>query len=184
MRVQSKRLRRRLVELQLDRERRFAAGKAGAVADAEDMRVHREGFGVESDVKNDVGGLAAHAGQRFERRAIVRHLAVILRDQGFRQRDDVLRLGIEQADRLDVLFQAVLTQGHHLFGRLHLGEERARRLVDAGIGRLGGQHHRDQQLEDVARFQLGFGMRVRFRQTAVEFEDVCLFHRPSTSPMR
>jgi hypothetical protein len=48
-----------LVELLLDRKRRLAFGKAGTVADAENMRVDGKGFGTECGIHNDIGGLSS-----------------------------------------------------------------------------------------------------------------------------
>ena len=61
-------------------------------------------------------------------------------------------------------------------GRLHLGEQAARRLVDPDIGRLRRQRHRDQQRVGVHIFELGLRRGIGLGQTAVEFEDVGLLH--------
>jgi hypothetical protein len=94
---------RALSSFQLDRERRLARREAGAVADAEDMGVDREGFRAEGGVHHDIGGLAADAGQGVQHVAVLRNLAAEIAHQNFGQGDDVLRLGVEQADGLDVL---------------------------------------------------------------------------------
>ena len=52
------------------------------------------------------------------------------------QGDDILRLGVKQADRLDVPFQLLLAQRDHLLGREHFGEQQPRSLVHANIGGL------------------------------------------------
>lgn len=89
----------------------LAGGDVGAVADPEDMRVHRHGELVESGVEHDVGGLAADAGQGFQVLAIVRHLAAMPFDEQTAGFDDVFRLGRVQADGLDVSAQAFVAQG-------------------------------------------------------------------------
>ena len=81
MRVAPERAGARLVQLQFDRERVLAARQAGAVADAEDVGVDREGLVPEGGVEHDVGGLAADAGQRLQRGAVVGHLAAMVADQ-------------------------------------------------------------------------------------------------------
>ena len=63
MRVAPERLRHAFFQLELDRERVLAGRKAGAVADAEDMRVYGEGFLPKSGVEHDVRGLPADTGQ-------------------------------------------------------------------------------------------------------------------------
>ena len=61
-----------------------------------------------------------------------------------------LRLGVEQADGLDVPVEPLLAQLHHLLRRVcRAANSVPRRLVDADIGRLGRQHHRDEQGEGI-----------------------------------
>ena len=120
------------------------------LASPEDVGVDREGLGAERGVHHDIGGLAADAGQGGERIAVAGNRAAELLDEDPRQPDDVLRLGIEQADALDVLLERVLAERDHLRGRLDLLEQRARRLVDAGVGRLRRQHHGDEQLISIS----------------------------------
>ncbi len=55
--------------------------EAGAVGDAEDMRVDGDGWLAEGSVQHDIGGLAPDAGQRLQRLAIMRHLAAMALDQ-------------------------------------------------------------------------------------------------------
>lgn len=62
MRMQHELRRDHLFETELDLERRLAARKPGAVADAEDMGVDRHGVLAKGHVEHDIGGLAARAG--------------------------------------------------------------------------------------------------------------------------
>ena len=78
---------------------------------------------AERGVEDDIGGLAPDAGQRFEQVAVLRHLAAVAVDEDLRGGDDVLRLGVEQADGLDVLAQRLLAKVEHLLRRRHLGEQ-------------------------------------------------------------
>ena len=89
-----------------------------------------------------------------------RHRAAMLGDQFLRQRDHVLRLVAVKPDRLDVVAHALLAERDHFFRRVGGGKQRGRRLVDAGIGRLRRQHHRDQQRVgiDVSEFAARFGI--------------------------
>ena len=79
-----------------------------------------------------------------------------------RQRDDVLRLVAIEPDGLDVVAHLVLAEREHLLRRIGDREQRARRAVDAGVGRLRRQHHRDQQRVGVEMLQfalrLGIGV--------------------------
>ena len=85
-------------------------------------------------------------------------------------------VAFEQADAFDVLLEPVFTQFDHLLRRFDLLEQRAGGLVDADIGGLRGQHHRDQHLVGIAEFQLGLWRGVGFGEAAEEFENVGAFH--------
>ena len=181
MRAQPEGLRHALFELGLDLLGGLALGEAGAVADAQDMRVHREGLLPEPAIEHDIGGLAAHAGQADEILARVGHLAAIFVDQQLAERDHVLGLGIEQADGLDVLLQPVFAQGEHRLRRLDCAEQRAGRLVDADIGCLRGERDRHHQLVGIAIFQLGLGRGIVLGEPAEKFEDLVLGHNPAVT---
>ena len=114
MRADQERRRGDLVELEFDREHVLAFGEASAVGDAEDMRVDRDRRLAERGVEHDVGGLAPDPGELFERCAIGGDLATMFVDQNARGGDDVLGLGVEQADSLDRIAQCVLAKVEHL----------------------------------------------------------------------
>ena len=59
--VAAERRGRDLVELELDLQRGLAGREPGAVGDAEDVGVDREGLLAERGVEDDIGGLAADA---------------------------------------------------------------------------------------------------------------------------
>lgn len=94
---------------------------AGAVGDAEDMRVHRHGQLPEGGVEHHVGGLAANPGQGFEVLAVVGDLAAVLFDEDAAGFDDVLRLAVVEADGLDVLRQPLDAEGVDRLGVLATG---------------------------------------------------------------
>lgn len=75
--------------------------KPGAVADAEDMGIDREGFLAERGVEHDIGRLAADAGKLLQLFPGGRDLAPMALDQRLAERNDIPRLGVEKADRLD-----------------------------------------------------------------------------------
>jgi len=81
MSMEPERLRRCLVELFFNRQRRLARCQAGPIADPEDMRIDGEGFGTKSDVHHDIGSLAADTRQCFERITVWWHLAAMVSDQ-------------------------------------------------------------------------------------------------------
>ena len=149
-----------LVELLLHVERRLAGRKPGAVADPEDVGVDRDGRLAERDVEHDIGGLAADAGQLLQRLARGRHLAAVIVDQLLRERDDVLGLGVEQADGLDEVAHLGLAELHHLLRCVGSGEQRGGRLVDTGVGGLRRQHHGDEQRVGIDVLKLGLRLRI------------------------
>ncbi len=162
----------------LDLERIFSRRQPGAVADAEDVGVDRDGRLAERDVEHHIGGLAPDARQRLQRLARARHLPAMLGHQPARQLDHVLGLGAEQPDGLDQLAHALLAERDHLFRRVGGREQRGRRLVDAGIGRLRRQHHRHQQRERIDVLELALGFRVRRLEAAERFLDLRIGPRP------
>src|SRR3546814_1183107 len=91
------------------------------------MRVDGDGRLAEGDVEHDVGGLAPDTRQALQRLAVARHLPAMLFDELSAERDDVLRLGVEQADRADVVAQTRLAERDHLLRRVGHLEQRPRR---------------------------------------------------------
>jgi hypothetical protein len=163
-------LRHDFLELGFDLVDILAGREAGPVADPEDVGVDRERLLAPGGVEHDVGGLAADAGQRFELAARARDLAAMLFDQRVAERDDVLRLGVEQADGPDRIAQRILPEIDHLPRAPDPLEQRARRDVDADVGGLRRQDHRDQQLIGVGELELGGRRGVGLGQPAEEFE--------------
>ncbi len=105
VRVQFEFIRHEFKQLLFDRDDVLAGCDAGAVGDAKNMRVDRDGRLAERDVEYDVGGFAADPGQFLERRARMRNFAAMALDQQLAGRDDVLGLGAIKSDALDVAFQ-------------------------------------------------------------------------------
>jgi len=66
---------------ELNRHDILSGRKIGTVADAEDMRVDRDRLLAESNVKHDVGGLAAGPRSCLEFFTRARHLAAMAFDQ-------------------------------------------------------------------------------------------------------
>jgi len=158
MRVMLESVRHDALEPVLDLERIFARREAGAVADPEDMGVDRDGVVAEGDVEHDIGGLAADARKRLERRAIVGHRAVMPLHQHRRSAHDVARLGAIETDGLDRLAQSLFAQRQHLLRRVDGLEQRAGRLVDRDVGRLGRERYSNKERIGVPIDQLGGGV--------------------------
>ena len=125
------------LQLGLDVVDRLARSKARPIADTEDMGVDGKGLLTKRGVKDDVSGLSADSGERLQFLACPRNLAIVLVDQRLAECDDVLRLGVEQADGLDGIAQRIFTDFDHLARCLDPSEKRVAGNVDAGVGRLG-----------------------------------------------
>jgi CysZ protein len=111
------------VEHLLDLGRGLAGSEAGPVADPEQMGVDGDGRLAEGGVEDDIGGLAADAGQRLEGGAIARNLPAMPLDQHLRERDHVLGLGAVEPDRADMVAERRLAQRDHLLRRVDLGKK-------------------------------------------------------------
>ena len=78
--------------------------------------------------------------------------------------------------------QALLAEIDHLPWRFHVLEQRPSRDVDAGVGCLGREDDRNQQLVGIAGFEFGGRGRVGLGKTAEELENLLALHRlPITS---
>ena len=177
VRVHRVRGRHALQQLQLDGQRRFARRQPGAVADAEDVRVHRHRRLAKGHVQHHVGGLAAHAGQRLKLGAGAGHLAAVPLDQDAAGLQQMARFAAKQADGLDVALQPVLPQRQDLLRRVGHREKPPRGLVHPRVRRLGGKQHGRQQLEHAAVFQLALRVRVGRLQGGEEMVDLLGGHR-------
>ena len=87
------------------------------------MGVDRNGFLAEGLVEHDIGGLAPDPGQRFERGAVMGHLAAMTLDQLLRHDDDIPGLVAEQADRLDTVADMIFAERQHFFRRVRFLEQ-------------------------------------------------------------
>ncbi len=180
MRIGQELLGHALEQQRLDLGRRVPDRQAGAVGDAKDMRVDRQGRFAEGDVQHHVRRLPADAGQGLERLARLRHLAAMLLDQDAAGGEQVLRLAAEEADRLDRLLERRQAEGEHLLRRRCDREQPARRLVDAAVGRLGREQHRRKQLEHARVFELAARVRIGVAQRREEGNDRGVVHaRPA-----
>lgn len=141
-------------------ERGFAGSKAGAVADTKQVSVHRDGRLLEPDVEHHIGRLAADAGQGLERLAIIGDFAAVEVDQHLAQGKDVLGLAAIKANGLDEIGDLFDAQRHHGGRGGGEFEEAFCRLVDPGVGRLGGEDdgHKQSIGIDVIEFALGLGL--------------------------
>src|SRR3546814_18816065 len=93
------------------------------------MRVDRESLSAKRAIHHDIGGLAPDARQFDERVAVGGEFAAEVANEDFAERDEILRLRVEQHERLYVLLQPLLAWVDPLLRRLHLVTRSAARLV-------------------------------------------------------
>ena len=181
MGMPQERCRRRLDQLQLDTERRLPRRQLRPVGDPEQMRVDRNRRLAKGRVEHDIGGLAPDPGQRLQARPVARYFAPKPLDQHLRQGDDMLRLGVEQPDRLDEAAHPFLTQLDHRQRCTCYREQLPCRNIYADVGCLRRQRHRDQQRVGRRPLQLAFGLWVKLGQPPVKFERIGLVHNAATT---
>ena len=149
-----------LLQRQFHRQRGLAGSKPGAVADTEQVSVHRDGRLLEPDVEDHIGRLAADAGEGFEGFPIVGDFAAVLVEENLGEGKDVLGLTAIEADGFDQFGDLFNAQGDHGGGRGGEFEEALGGLVDAGIGGLGREDygHKQGKGVDIVEFALGLGL--------------------------
>ena len=152
------------LQRQFYRQRRFPRRQSRAVTNAKQVGIHGDRGLAEGDVKNHIGGFPPHARESLQGLAIAWYLALMVVDQNFRQPDYILRLGIKEPDGLDEPLEPIDSKRDHLFWRIYDREQRFRRPVNADIGRLGRQNHRDQQRIGVDVVKLAARVGIGFRQ--------------------
>ena len=123
VRAYAKRGGRMLIERLFNREHGLPFGKASAIADAEDVRIHRKGFCAKRCIHHDIGSFSANAGQCLKRVTVGGDFAIMITDEEFGKRDDVFGLGVEQADGFNMAFERILTKRNHLCRRFHRFEQ-------------------------------------------------------------
>ena len=165
-----------LLQLQLHFQGRFARRKTEAVAQPEEMGVHRDRRFAEGIVEHHIRRLAANAGQRLQCLARAWNFAAVIGDERVAEADDILRLHAEKPDGLDRLAHLVFAEGEHGLRRGGAGEERDGGLVHALVGCLGREHHGNQQRECVDGMELTPGLRVGLPETAEHVLNLVWLH--------
>lgn len=148
-------LRNDFFELGLNLIDGFAGREASAVADSKDMSVDREGFFAKSGVEHNIRSLASDPGEQLELVPGARYLVSEAIDQRPAERDDILRFGVEQADRLDCLAKSFFSEINHLLRCFDALKERSGCAIDAGVRGLGREHDGDQQSVGIDIVELG-----------------------------
>ena len=104
MSADAKGLRRAFVQRLFNGQNRFARCQASTISDTKNVGIDGKSLRPKCGVHHNIGCFATDSGKRLERVAIGRHLTVMIADQYLGQGDDILRLAIEQPDRLNVRF--------------------------------------------------------------------------------
>ncbi len=138
------------LEVSLDLHGILLAGEPQALREAPHMRVDDDPLGVAELGCDDVRGLASDTGKSHEILQSPRNLAVELLEQHAHGAADRLRLLPEEAGRVDVSLELLLRHGEVVLRPAVLLKKRSRHTVDVDVGRLGRQHHRDEELERAA----------------------------------
>ncbi len=128
-----------------DRANGGTRGQAGAVAEAENVGIHRHGGLAENFIEHHVGGFSTNAGQGFEGFAVCGNDAVMALHQELGEGGDVFGLGLPQADGANVMADPRGTQGGHGLRGWGLGEQSGCNFVHGGIRGLGREHDGDQE---------------------------------------
>ena len=128
------------------------------------MGVGDNGRLAEDVTQNEVGRLAAHAGQAQKISHVVGHLAAKVGQQHLGAGFEVARLGAEQAAGLD----AVLNVLHRRFGKAFQRRKTDKQVfghdIDARVGALGRQAGGKQKFIIVGVLQRAGGVRIGLPQ--------------------
>lgn len=105
---------RDLLKLCLYLQRCLTGSKASPIGYPKDMGIDGDGRQSEGDVEDNIGRLAPNTSQLLEGFSIGGYLPVMLIQKLLGHELQILCLGIEQADRLDVVANALFPKGQHL----------------------------------------------------------------------
>ena len=126
-----------------------------------EVRVDGEPGYPERVAKDDVGRLAADAGQRVQVLHPVGHLAAEPVDERLAQLDQRIGLVAVEAGRFEQLLQLGPVGGGVVGRRRVPREQLGADLVDPHVGGLRRQHRRDRELQRVAVVELAVRVGVR-----------------------
>ena len=143
-------------------------GPAEAAGQPAEVGVDGDAGDAEGVAEDDVGGLAADAGQVDEVLEAGRYLAAVPLDQRGAELEQGLGLGAEEAERADDLLEVVAVGPGHR-GGVGVGREQGRADgVDPLVGGLGAQHGDDEELERVVEVELAPRVGVGLGEHAVD----------------
>src|SRR5579859_934709 len=132
---------------------------AGAIGDAEDVRIHRDRVLAERGIQNDVRGFAPDSGEAFEIVPVRWHFATEFFQQQRAGCEDIFGFRAVQADTLYVRRQSGFAEREDGLRRARRSKQPGGGKVHAPVGGLRRQDDRDQQFE--RRLVDEFGRRRR-----------------------
>ncbi|CAG6397921.1 hypothetical protein SCOCK_60254 [Actinacidiphila cocklensis] len=162
------RLREEPRDVLLDLLRVLGGGPAEAPGQPSEVGVHGDPRYAEGVAEDNVGRLAADAGQLDQVFEAAGDLAAEVVAQRRGQAEHRAGLGAEESRGPQDLLQRRRIGRRHRLRRRIQREQRRRRLVHPQVGGLRGQHGGDQQLEGILEVQLGVGVRIHLGQFAVD----------------
>jgi glutamate-ammonia-ligase adenylyltransferase len=120
-----------------------------AAGEAVDMGVDGKGGMTERLNHHDARGLVPHSRELLERLKILRNFSAVFFQEQHRQRADRLGFGGAEAAGANDGLDAARLEPRHRFGAIGFGKELGRHLVDADVGALSRQQHRDEEGEGI-----------------------------------
>ena len=133
---------------------------AGAIGDPEDVGIHRDNGFSERGIQDHVGGFASDARQFFQGMSVPRHGAAVALHQVRAGLHEVARLGVVEPDGADMAAESFFSHGQNGLGGVGVAEESLRCLIDALVGSLRGEDHRNQQFEGATERKLAGGIGI------------------------
>lgn len=125
--------RNNLKQLFFDFQRCFPRSQTCSVADSEDVRVDSDRVLVKKDIEQDVSRLSADAGKTFQFGSGSGYFTSEFFKQNSATFDQVPGLAVIQAERRDVFFQSILTEGQNSFRSVGYREKFCSSFIDTDI---------------------------------------------------
>src|SRR5207237_6630594 len=132
-------------EVALDLHRILLLREAEPLREAAHVSVDDDALRIPELGRDDVRGLARDAGQADQLVDRPWNLTVVLLDQHLHGAAQGLRLLPEEAGRVDVALELLGRNGEIVLRPAVLLEQRRRYAVHVQVGRLRGEHHRDEE---------------------------------------
>lgn len=146
----------------------FGGCPAEALRQAADMGIDDHRREMEGGAEDDVGSLAADAGEGGQIAQSGRNLAVVALDQPLGTADEMAGLGVIKAGGTNQIFHLGKICRAEGGGIRVAGKEVGSDKVDAQVGTLGGEDGGNQEFKGGMMCQRAFGRRVQLCQSVEE----------------